>query len=113
MYTISEIYQSLCQTPGLVDSIGIEKAMKFIRLTTKLKDEITISQPPQYDPSSAPEELPRHVRQFLSLSVDMPDAFVDACWTAFCETIWNNDEELGADKDNDSFRKHGLDHKLC
>ncbi|KAF8189583.1 hypothetical protein K438DRAFT_1551580, partial [Mycena galopus ATCC 62051] len=69
-------------------SVGMDKAMSFVRMAARLKDEIIVAQPSSYDPSTAPSELPEHVRSFLSGATDMPDEFVAGCWLVFSQTIW-------------------------
>ncbi|KAJ7753803.1 hypothetical protein B0H16DRAFT_1459276 [Mycena metata] len=52
----------LSAVPGLCDSIGMEKGMAFVRLAGRLKDAITVSQPPTHDAADAPEHLPDGIR---------------------------------------------------
>ncbi|KAJ7740795.1 hypothetical protein B0H16DRAFT_1273942, partial [Mycena metata] len=69
-------------------SIGMEKAIKFIRMASRLKDSITSAQRPTHDASQAPDEIPGEIRDFLSAATDMPLDFVDGCWKAFANLIW-------------------------
>ncbi|KAJ6592961.1 hypothetical protein B0H19DRAFT_1279753 [Mycena capillaripes] len=85
---MDEIHSFLSQIPGLAESIGLDKAISFVRLAAQLKDEIVLAQPANYDPNTAPSETPKHVQSFLGCATDMPDNFVSGCWTAFCNTIW-------------------------
>jgi hypothetical protein len=78
------------------------------------KDEIIVAQPSNYDPSTAPSELPENVHSFLGGATDMPDDFVIGCWSAFSQTIWTYEQDRSsAGKDTKMFRKFGLDHLLC
>ncbi|KAJ7190144.1 hypothetical protein GGX14DRAFT_580107 [Mycena pura] len=114
MSCLDEIFKFLSQVPGLKESVGMDKAMSFVRIAARLKDEIIVAQPPTYDPSTAPSELPEHVRSFLGGATDMPDEFVAGCWSAFSQTIWMYEQDgSSAGKDAKMFREFGLDHLLC
>ncbi|KAJ7662582.1 hypothetical protein DFH06DRAFT_987125 [Mycena polygramma] len=113
MTSMEGIYGFLSSIPGLVESVSMEKAMSFVRLAAQLKDEIALAQDPDYDPTTAPQQIPEHVRSFLGGATDMPDEFVSGCWTAFSETIWTyNDNGGSAGRDAQMFRDFGLDHLL-
>ncbi|KAJ6564878.1 hypothetical protein DFH09DRAFT_1475350 [Mycena vulgaris] len=113
MSSMDEVLQFLSKVPGLKEAIGMDKAMAFVRLAALLKDEIILAQKSSYDPSTAPNELPEHVRTFLGGATDMPDQFVTGCWAAFNQTIWAY-EAVGSSsgKDAQMFRDFGLDHLL-
>ncbi|KAJ7871333.1 hypothetical protein B0H13DRAFT_2012715 [Mycena leptocephala] len=114
MSTLDEVFKFLSQVPGLKEAVGMDKAMAFVRLAARLKDEIVLSQPSTYDPSKAPSEIPEHVRSFLGGATDMPDEFVSGCWSAFSETIWTYDNDgTSSGKDAQMFREFGLDHLLA
>ncbi|KAJ7444455.1 hypothetical protein FB451DRAFT_75782, partial [Mycena latifolia] len=109
MDNFNEIYATLSTVPGLCDSIGMEKAMAFVRLAGRLKDTITTAQPPSHDAAEAPQELPDGIRTFLSSAVDLPTEYIDGCWKAFGDLIWTYDED-GKTKGSDAeaFKKYGL-----
>lgn len=104
----------MSRVPGLKEAIGMDKAMAFVRLASRLKDEIILAQEATHNPSQTPAELPEHVRSFLGAATDMPDEFVSGCWATFSQTIWAYDAD-GASAGNDAkmFREFGLDHLLC
>ncbi|KAJ7175576.1 hypothetical protein C8R46DRAFT_1030613 [Mycena filopes] len=54
MDTFNELYA----VPGLCDSIGMEKAMQFIRIASRLKDSINTAQHPTHNASEASDEIP-------------------------------------------------------
>jgi hypothetical protein len=113
MSTLDEVFKFLSQVPGLKEAVGMDKAMAFVRLAARLKDEIVLAQPSDYDPSTAPSELPEHVRSFLGGATELPDQFVSGCWSAFSETIWTyNEDGSSSGKDAQMFREFGLDHLL-
>lgn len=112
MLDFNELYNILQQTPGLTESIGMEKAMRFVRLAAKLKDEIITSQPPKHNAETIPEKIPNHVRTFLGGALGVPEDFVDGCWKAFGDVVWTHSDSDG-DDDAETFRTHGLDHELC
>jgi hypothetical protein len=114
MDTFNEIHAKLSSVPGLCDSIGMEKSMAFVRMTARLKDAITLAQPPHHDAGEAPELLPDNVRDFLGSVTEMPLDFVDGCWRAFRSLIWEYDENgKNQGTDAQAFKKHGLDNHFC
>ncbi|KAJ6456990.1 hypothetical protein C8R47DRAFT_1082234 [Mycena vitilis] len=116
MDNFNEIYAQLNSVPGLCDSLGMEKAMEFIRIGARLKDtkdSILVAQPPHHDAAEAPESIPDHIREFMGSSIDLPPEFIDGCWTAFGSLIWTYDEDgKSQGSDAQAFRKYGLDHLL-
>ncbi|KAJ7699251.1 hypothetical protein B0H17DRAFT_926597 [Mycena rosella] len=111
MDTFTGIYAKLTAVPGLCDSIGMEKAMEFVRLAARLRDTITVVQSKDHDVEEASEQIPDGMRDFLGSAMNMPLDFVDRCWKAFGSLIWRYDEN-GETKgtDAEAFRKHGLDN---
>ena len=112
--TFNEIHTMLEAVPGLSSTIGMEKAMSFVRLATKLKDEILSKQKVGHDASEAPDILPENVKEFLGRAIDLPDEYVHGCWTAFRWTVWHRDvkgDSMGADAK--LFRDYGLEGLLC
>ncbi|KAJ7739196.1 hypothetical protein B0H16DRAFT_1891141 [Mycena metata] len=61
----------------------------------------------------APDEIPGKIRDFLSAATDMPLDFVDGCWKAFANLIWEYDDGKTKGADAEAFKKHGLDHLFC
>lgn len=112
--TFDTIYELLKKHPGLSGAIGIEKATAFIRLASRLKDEILFKQRPSHDPSKPPDELPQNVKNFLGNAAEIPDRYVQGCWEVFRDTVWQRDkngDSLVADAK--LFRKYGLQGLLC
>jgi len=112
--TFDAIYDLLKKHPGLSGVIGIEKAMTFIRLTTRLKDEILFKQRPGHDPNEPPDELPENVKDFVGNAAEIPGAYVEGCWEVFRDTVWQRDKNgnsIGADAK--LFREYGLQSLLC
>ena len=110
----NEILKLLEQYPGLPGAIGMEKAMMFVRLATRLKDEILSKQKPGHDPSTPPDMLPLNVKDFLSHAVQIPGEFVEGCWHAFARTVWQRDvngDSIGAYVR--LFKLYGLQNLLC
>lgn len=96
MTSIADIYQCLAQYEGLAQSLTIEKIMDFIRLGTLLKEEILALQRDDHDPADSPSDLPANIRQFLSSATEIQEAFIDGCWGALREVIWNYDANAQA-----------------
>ncbi|KAJ7712770.1 hypothetical protein B0H16DRAFT_1342021 [Mycena metata] len=113
MDNFNEIYATLSAVPGLCDSIGMEKGMAFVRLAGRLKDAITVVQPPTHDAADAPEHLPDGIRTFLGSAIDLPMEYIDGCWKAFSNIVWKYDED-GKTKGSDAeaFKRYGLDNLL-
>jgi hypothetical protein len=112
--SFNEIHDMLGQFPGLSDSIGMEKGMAFVRLATRLKDEIVSRQKAGYEPTEPPDSLPENVQEFMGKAVDIPAEYVWGCWTAFRRTIWQRDGN-GDSRGEDAklFKLHGLQGLLC
>jgi hypothetical protein len=114
MASFDELYSRLQAMPGLSASIGIEKAMSFIRLAAQLKNEILHVQEPTYNVNEPPSSLPEHVNSFLGASTHMPKEFVLGCWEAFRDVVWSFDTEGNACRnDVDCFEDYGLKEGLC
>jgi hypothetical protein len=93
MDTFNVIHTQLNTVSGLCDSMGMEKGMEFIQSAARLKDLIIHLQPPSYDPSQAPHKIPNNIKSLLSSTLDIPDQFVDGCWTAFRHLVWTYKEQ--------------------
>jgi hypothetical protein len=113
--TFNKIYTMLEATPSLSSAIGMEKAMTFVHLATRLKDEVLSKQKVGHDTlNDPPDVLPGNVKEFLSSAIDLPDEYVDGCWMAFRRTIWQRDangDSIGVDAK--LFREHGLQGLMC
>jgi hypothetical protein len=112
--TFNEIHTMLETVPGLSTAIGMEKAMRFVRLATRLKDEILSKQKVGHDANEVPDTLPENVQEFLGSALHLPHEYVHGCWTAFGRTIWQRDangDSTGADAR--LFKEHGLQGLLC
>jgi hypothetical protein len=110
---LDEILDVLKKYPGLSAGIGMEKAMLFVRLATRLKDEILSKQKPEHNPDEPPDTLPANAQEFLGHAVDIPDSYVTGCWDAFRRTVWQrdaNDDSVGADAK--LFKRYGLENLL-
>ncbi|KAJ7768564.1 hypothetical protein B0H14DRAFT_3591630 [Mycena olivaceomarginata] len=56
MSSMDEVLQLLSRVPGLKETVGMDKAMPFVRLAAK--DEIILAQGSAHDPLQAPSEIP-------------------------------------------------------
>ena len=81
--TFDDIRELLKKCPGLSSTIGMDKAMAFIWVTTRLKDKILSKQKADHDPNSPPNSLPANVRDFLGHTVNIPDKNMQGCWNTF------------------------------
>jgi hypothetical protein len=112
--TFDTIYELLKQFPGLSGEIGMEKGMAFVRLATRLKDEILLQQRPRHNPEEPLDRLPDNVAEFLGNAVKIPDEYIEGCWNVFQKLVWHRDangDSVGADAK--LFRQYGLQNLLC
>jgi hypothetical protein len=108
--TFSQIYPLLLQCPRLADSIGLERAMKFIQLASRLKRDILHSQRFDFPLTEIPSCLPPHISAFLASAVGISGPFVEACWTAFKHTIWDRTQ---CPIDLPTFYHYGTNYSIC
>ncbi|KAJ7051020.1 hypothetical protein C8F01DRAFT_1343341 [Mycena amicta] len=108
MDTFNDIYKHLNAVPGLCDSVGMEKSIAFICLAARLKDTIIVVQPPTYDATTPPLELPDNISSFLSSASNISPTFVHGCWTAFSSLIWTYEDERIAK----TLKQDGLENSL-
>ncbi|KAF7322243.1 hypothetical protein HMN09_00001400 [Mycena chlorophos] len=109
MDTFTDIYKQLNAVPGLCDSIGMEKAMAFIQMGARLKDAITIAQPPNFQGDTPPSELPLNIASFLASAAEIAPDFIHGCWTAFNDLIWRYD---GDERVAKALKQRGLDGSI-
>jgi hypothetical protein len=86
--------------------------MEFICLGALLNDVIIMVQPAMHHEHDIPNALPPHVQSLLGLATNISEAFVDGCWTAFNNVIWNFEGNDTSKHDAEQFRAFGLDHLL-
>ncbi|KAF8967557.1 hypothetical protein BDZ97DRAFT_1980385 [Flammula alnicola] len=111
---MQRIHELLSRHPGLPQAIGMDKAIRFIRLTASLKRSIIHAQKPGYNQEDAPELLPDCVHEFLGSALDLSDEFVQGCWDTFKRTIWLYDPALHSSAaDAKVFHKHAKGHNLA
>ncbi|PPQ84237.1 hypothetical protein CVT26_013001 [Gymnopilus dilepis] len=85
---MEEIYKELAKYPGLPQAIGMDTAMRFIRLGVLLKRSILHAQKPGHAEDEAPDRLPDAVQEFLGSALGLSEQHVQGCWDAFKSTIW-------------------------
>lgn len=88
MDNFTEIYKQLTAVPGLCDSIGMEKSMKFILLAASWKDVILALEPPLQEVHEPPVTLPEIIRTRLGTTLQIQDEYIEGCWKAFKNVIW-------------------------
>lgn len=93
MDNFTEIYKQLTAVPGLCDSIGMEKSMKFILLAASWKDAIlALQQPPLHQVHVPPVTLPEIITTRLGDTLQIQDEYIEGCWKAFKNVIWTYNE---------------------
>ncbi|KAJ7175771.1 hypothetical protein C8R46DRAFT_1079416 [Mycena filopes] len=100
MDTFNALYAQLNTVPG--------KAMRFIRIASRLKGSISPAQNLVQNAPEVPREIPHEIRGFLAAETDMPVEFVDGCWKAFSNVVWAYD-----DGDSAASEKRWLHHLLA
>ncbi|KAJ7480388.1 hypothetical protein B0H11DRAFT_1915351 [Mycena galericulata] len=95
MDIFNEIYATLNAIPSLCDTIGIEKAMAFVRLAAQLKDSFLTAQPPSHEAEEAPDLISESIRAFLGSAIELPIEYIDGCWKAFGNFICRTTRTAG------------------
>lgn len=111
--SISEINELLSTCPGLAESIGIQKSIRFIRITAALKTTILSQQAPSHPIESIPHSLPPDIHAFLGGAMGMSPEYITGCWDAFKTTVWDyNEEEHSKTADAKLFYDHASPLKI-
>lgn len=73
--------------------ISLTSILRFIMLTTRLRDDIVLVQNGTYDPCQPepPANLSDAIMQFLAASCDLDLRYISAYWSTFRSIIWSND----------------------
>ena len=111
--SIQHIYKLLENHPGLPEAIDMDKVIRFIRLTASLKWSIIHAQKPGYNPKHPSKLLPDGMHNFLGSALGLALEFVQGCWDAFNQTIWNYDHtNHSSAADAKTFHIHSKEHNL-
>lgn len=85
---LQRLCEALAQFPS-VSGLSLDQITCFIRLATKLKDDILLPQPVSHPAGCPPEFLPPSIASFLSEAVDIPLDNVSICWAALKTEVWH------------------------
>jgi hypothetical protein len=77
--TFNEIHTMLEAVSSLSNTIGMKKAMSFVHLATKLKDEILSKQKVEHDDASEAPDVLSENKKFMGRAIDLPDKYVHGC----------------------------------
>lgn len=89
MLSLETIYATLyARNPTLVQSISVDIILGFIRLSCSLKAAITHMQPPAYNPSHIPQDLPVDVYSYMARRLGVAPGTILALWDAMKILIW-------------------------
>ncbi|KAE9395404.1 hypothetical protein BT96DRAFT_861954, partial [Gymnopus androsaceus JB14] len=86
--SIHATYTALNATPNLTQEVTVQQLLQLISLSSQLKNDILVSQPPGHDPTKPPAVLPNHIRLFLSKISGIDLRFLDGCWSAVRSMAW-------------------------
>ncbi|KAE9403482.1 hypothetical protein BT96DRAFT_1080003 [Gymnopus androsaceus JB14] len=75
-------------TPNLTQEVTVQQLLQLISLSSQLKNDILVSQPPGYDPAKPPAVLPNNIRLFLSKISGIDLRFLDRCWSTVRSMAW-------------------------
>ena len=92
--------------------LSFGQVQQFISLSSKLKDDILLTQPSSILAFDPPEILPPTIATFLQESCNISAACVDTCWNTLKSTIWNDANSL-EDSTVHDFAAHGHSLGLC
>ncbi|KAE9402675.1 hypothetical protein BT96DRAFT_816188 [Gymnopus androsaceus JB14] len=79
---LQEVFSLLAHPADLLAEVTLEQLLRLIVLSSPLKQDIIISQPPNHDPSIPPALLAPHHRLFLAKVCEIDLRFIDQCWVA-------------------------------
>jgi len=94
MAELESLLDLLKAQPDAFHGLTIGTIFCFITCAARLKDDIVLTQPPEISASHAPENLPPSIRLFLGQTCNIPNSYVDICWTALKDTIWSEEVQL-------------------
>ena len=111
---MSTIHEILSKYDDLSHILTMEKAMRFVRLASYLKQAIIHhrKKAPLAD-DTYPLKLPSTIHQFLASAMQLTLQQTSGCWEAFRNTVWNYnllDHSLNADYQ--LFYAHRREHCL-
>jgi hypothetical protein len=91
--------------------ISFGQVQQFIRLASRLKDDIRLAQPSFVPAVNPPDVLPPTISTFLRDSCSISVACVEACWNTLKMTIWHEEQSL--DSLLNDFAANGHSLGLC
>ncbi|KAJ3871030.1 hypothetical protein F5051DRAFT_341442 [Lentinula edodes] len=89
--SIHAVFTTLDRIPALTREVSLPQLNRFISLLSQLKTDIIVSQPPSHDPLQPPTIMAPHHRLFLSKVCGIELRFIDTCWTAVKDIIWQTE----------------------
>jgi hypothetical protein len=107
------VFASL-QSDSVLQNLGLQQILQFLRLASLLKDDILLCQPGHVSAESAPEFLPPSIAGFLADATGIPLEQVDHCWDSLRDDAWDYPStETIAQEDEKAFIDHGWARGLC
>ena len=99
--------------PSLRSHLSLSQIYKFLLYTSRLKNDIILTQRSTHNVEDPPVFLPPVIVSFLSEVLNLPDSLVDDCWSVFKNLIWNTEYIQALQKDpEDDFQSFGLKRGL-
>jgi hypothetical protein len=88
--------------------LSLGTIMTFITWASALKRDIIQPQPLSTPVDRAPEFLPPSVSCFLGDSTDIPQEYIQDCWTIFKDVVWDHPNTEDTKRaDVEAFKVHG------
>jgi hypothetical protein len=87
MAELESLLNLLKAQPDAFLGLTIGTIFHLVTCAARLKDDIMLTQPPKISVSHAPENLPPSISLFLGQTCNIPDSYVDICWTTLKDTI--------------------------
>ncbi|KAJ7510585.1 hypothetical protein B0H11DRAFT_1701214 [Mycena galericulata] len=102
------------QTHPILEQLGLQQVLQFLRLAACLKNDIILCQPSRVSTECAPDVLPPSVASFLSEATEIPLPQIDTCWDVLKNDAWEYPSvEQVTLEDEEAFVNFGWARGLC
>lgn len=102
------------QNHPILQGLGLDKILQFLRLSSYLKNDILLCQPSHVSVDYAPEILPPSIAAFLSGATGIALGDIDSCWDVLKDDAWEYPSLQTITRDDeDAFINHGWARGLC
>ena len=91
MDSMDNILRRLAEFPGLLGQLSFTQIFHFIIYSSRIKNDIILTQPASHTPFIPPEYLSPAVQGFLAEVLQVNVHTVQQCWAAFKDLAWNEE----------------------